>query len=154
MLDEKSSNTMSVMVLCTALDEVTTQDLATKMLAEELATYTTLTPGTTSLYYWEGKPEQEYEVQMILKTTVPHQQALLEYLKSYHPYQTPELLALPITHGSTDYLSWLNVFSRRSYYFAALPFPPDYSTRRDVYNLFLWIKSLLSTFSKTSATLI
>ncbi|SPZ73290.1 divalent-cation tolerance protein CutA [Shigella boydii] len=67
------------------------------MLAEKLAACATLNPGATSLYYWEGKLEQEYEVQMILKTTVSHQQALLECLKSHHPYQTPELLVLPVT---------------------------------------------------------
>ena len=107
MLDEKSSNTTSVVVLCTAPDEATAQDLAAKVLAEKLAACATLIPGATSLYYWEGKLEQEYEVQMILKTTVSHQQALLECLKSHHPYQTPELLVLPVTHGDTDYLSWL-----------------------------------------------
>ena len=112
MLDEKSSNTASVVVLCTAPDEATAQDLAAKVLAEKLAACATLIPGATSLYYWEGKLEQEYEVQMILKTTVSHQQALLECLKSHHPYQTPELLVLPVTHGDTDYLSWLNASLR------------------------------------------
>ncbi|MFO6485542.1 divalent cation tolerance protein CutA [Escherichia coli] len=111
MLDEKSSNTASVVVLCTAPDEATAQDLAAKVLAK-LAACATLIPGATSLYYWEGKLEQEYEVQMILKTTVSHQQALLECLKSHHPYQTPELLVLPVTHGDTDYLSWLNASLR------------------------------------------
>ena len=101
MLDEKSSNTASVVVLCTAPDEATAQDLAAKVLAEKLAACATLIPGATSLYYWEGKLEQEYEVQMILKTTVSH-----------HPYQTPELLVLPVTHGDTDYLSWLNASLR------------------------------------------
>ena len=102
----------SVVVLCTAPDEATAQDLAAKVLAEKLAACATLIPGATSLYYWEGKLEQEYEVQMILKTTVSHQQALLECLKSHHPYQTPELLVLPVTHGDTDYLSWLNASLR------------------------------------------
>ena len=88
------------------------RDLAAKVLAEKLAACATLIPGATSLYYWEGKLEQEYEVQMILKTTVSHQQALLECLKSHHPYQTPELLVLPVTHGDTDYLSWLNASLR------------------------------------------
>ncbi len=88
-------------------------DLAAKVLAEKLAACATLLPpGATSLYYWEGKLEQEYEVQMILKTTVSHQQALIDCLKSHHPYQTPELLVLPVTHGDTDYLSWLNASLR------------------------------------------
>ena len=49
------------------------------------------------------KLEQEYEVQMLLKTDLAHQQALLDCLKSHHPYQTPELLVLPVTHGDNDY---------------------------------------------------
>lgn len=64
------------------------------------------------LYYWEGKLEQEYEVQMLLKTDLAHQQALLDCLKSHHPYQTPELLVLPVTHGDNDYLSWLTASLR------------------------------------------
>jgi uncharacterized protein involved in tolerance to divalent cations len=64
------------------------------------------------LYYWEGKLEQEYEVQMLLKTNLANQQALLDCLKSHHPYQTPELLVLPVVHGDNDYLSWLNASLR------------------------------------------
>ncbi|EPC5158514.1 divalent cation tolerance protein CutA [Salmonella enterica] len=111
MLDVKSQDISipeAVVVLCTAPDEAT----AAKVLAEKLAACATLLPGATSLYYWEGKLEQEYEVQMILKTTVSHQQALIDCLKSHHPYQTPELLVLPVTHGDTDYLSWLNASLR------------------------------------------
>ena len=98
----------AVVVLCTAPDEATAQDLAAKVLAEKLAACVTLMPNATSLYYWEGKLEQEYEVQMLLKSDTEHQQKLLECLKSHHPYQTPELLVLPVTHGDNTYLSWLN----------------------------------------------
>lgn len=49
MLDEESSNTASVVVLCTAPDEATAQDLAAKVLAEKLAACATLIPGATSL---------------------------------------------------------------------------------------------------------
>jgi periplasmic divalent cation tolerance protein len=101
----------AVVVLCTAPDEASAQDLAAKVLAEKLAACVTLLPGATSLYYWEGKLEQEYEVQMLLKTNT-NQQALLDCLKSHHPYQTPELLVLPVVHGDNDYLSWLNASLR------------------------------------------
>lgn len=112
MLAEKSLGSDAVVVLCTAPDEATAQELAAKVLAERLAACATLIPGATSFYYWEGKLEEEYEVQMILKTATSHQQALLECLKAHHPYQTPELLVLPVTHGDTDYLSWLNASLR------------------------------------------
>ncbi|AWS79811.1 divalent cation tolerance protein CutA [Enterobacter hormaechei] len=102
----------AVVVLCTAPDEASAQDLAAKVLAEKLAACVTLLPGATSLYYWEGKLEQEYEVQMLLKTNLTNQQALLDCLKSHHPYQNPELLVLPVVHGDNDYLSWLNASLR------------------------------------------
>ena len=100
-------NTQAVVILCTAPDEATAQELATLVLAEKLAACVTLLPGATSLYYWEGKMEQEYEVQMLLKSDIDHQEALIACLKSHHPYQTPELLVLPVSHGDSDYLSWL-----------------------------------------------
>ena len=102
----------AVVVLCTAPDEASAQDLAAKVLAEKWAACVTLLPGATSLYYWEGKLEQEYEVQMLLKTNRANQQALLDCLKSHHPYQTPELLVLPVLHGDNDYLTWLNASLR------------------------------------------
>ena len=102
----------AVVVLCTAPDEATAQDLAAKALAEKLAACVTILPGATSLYYWEDKLEQEYEVQLLLKTDVAHLDDLFACLKSHHPYQTPELLALPVSHGEHDYLTWLNASLR------------------------------------------
>lgn len=101
------STTQAVVILCTAPDEATAQALASRMLVEKLAACVTLLPGATSLYSWEGKMEQAYEVQMLLKSDIAHQEALLACLKSHHPYQTPELLVLPVTHGDSEYLSWL-----------------------------------------------
>lgn len=102
----------AVVILCTAPDEATAQELAAKVLGEKLAACVTLLPGATSLYYWEGKLEQEYEVQMVLKSDTSRQEPLLRCLKNLHPYQTPELLVLPVLHGDSDYLSWLNASLR------------------------------------------
>ncbi|GAK28503.1 MULTISPECIES: divalent cation tolerance protein CutA [Serratia] len=102
------SDCEAVVILCTAPDEATAQDLAARVLGERLAACATLLPGATSLYYWEGKLEQEYEVQMLFKSDRRHQDALLNYLKQHHPYQTPELLVLPVMAGDKDYLLWIN----------------------------------------------
>ncbi|KEY59691.1 divalent cation tolerance protein CutA [Serratia sp. DD3] len=102
------SDCEAIVILCTVPDEATAQELAARVLAEKLAACATLLPGASSLYYWEGKLEQEYEVQMLFKSDQQHQQALLTYLKQHHPYQTPELLVLPVLAGDKDYLSWIN----------------------------------------------
>lgn len=98
----------AIVVLCTAPDEASAQDLAAQVLGEKLAACATLLPGATSIYYWEGKLQQEYEVQLLFKSDTDNQQALLSYIKQHHPYQTPELLVLPVQGGDKDYLSWLN----------------------------------------------
>ncbi|CAI1014726.1 MULTISPECIES: divalent cation tolerance protein CutA [Serratia] len=102
------SDCEAIVILCTAPDEATAQDLAARVLGEKLAACATLLPGASSLYYWEGKLEQEYEVQMLFKSDRHHQDALLNYLKQHHPYQTPELLVLPVMAGDKDYLLWIN----------------------------------------------
>ncbi|KFK92525.1 MULTISPECIES: divalent cation tolerance protein CutA [unclassified Serratia (in: enterobacteria)] len=102
------SDCEAIVILCTTPDEATAQDLAARVLGEKLAACATLLPGASSLYYWEGKLEQEYEVQMLFKSDRQHQQALLTYLKQHHPYQIPELLVLPVMAGDKDYLSWIN----------------------------------------------
>ncbi|EFE97605.1 divalent cation tolerance protein CutA [Serratia odorifera] len=102
------SDCNAVVILCTAPDEATAQELAARVLGEKLAACATLLPGVSSLYYWEGKLEQEYEVQMLFKSDKQHQHALLSHLKQHHPYQTPELLVLPVMTGDKDYLSWIN----------------------------------------------
>lgn len=104
--------TEAVVVLCTAPDEASAQELASLVLNEKLAACVTLLPGASSLYYWDGRLEQEYEVQMLLKSDRLHQEALLNCLKQHHPYQTPELLVLPVCAGDKDYLSWLNASLR------------------------------------------
>ncbi|HEJ7918899.1 divalent cation tolerance protein CutA [Serratia marcescens] len=102
------SDCEAVVILCTAPDEASAQELAARVLGDKLAACATLLPGATSLYYWEGKLEQEYEVQMLFKSDSRHQQALLDTLKQHHPYQTPELLVLPVMAGDKDYLLWIN----------------------------------------------
>ncbi|RPE04594.1 divalent cation tolerance protein CutA [Candidatus Pantoea deserta] len=98
----------AVVILCTAPDEACAHRLAAQALASRLAACATLLPGATSLYVWQGKLEQAREVQLLLKSDSAHQQALMDLLKREHPYEVPELLALPVQYGDSEYLSWLH----------------------------------------------
>ncbi len=98
----------NVVILCTAPDEASAHDLAARLLDKKLAACVTMLPGALSMYCWEGKLEQQHEIQMLIKSHVRHQQALMTLIKSHHPYHTPELLVLPVLGGDPDYLSWLN----------------------------------------------
>ena len=98
----------AAIILCTAPDQACAQQLAKVALEAKLAACVTLLPGVTSYYVWQGKLEQANEVQMLLKCDSDHQQALMDLLKGAHPYDVPELLALPVQHGDSEYLSWLH----------------------------------------------
>lgn len=98
----------AVVILCTTPDQATAEHLAGLALEARLAACVTLLPGATSWYLWQGKMEQSNEVQMLLKCDSDHQQALCDLLKDAHPYDVPELLALPVQYGDSEYLSWLH----------------------------------------------
>ena len=67
----------------------------------------TLLPGATSIYRWEGAITEEPEVMVLLKTDAARWDALAAAVQQRHPYQVPELLAVPVAHGLPAYLSWL-----------------------------------------------
>ncbi|OZI14918.1 divalent-cation tolerance protein CutA [Sodalis-like symbiont of Philaenus spumarius] len=92
------------LILCTAPDDACARAISRCLLAACV----TLLLGATSLYYWQGALEQEAQVQLLIKSYVAQQQAVLAQIKAHHPYQPPELLVLPIIGGDPDYLSWLN----------------------------------------------
>ena len=67
----------------------------------------TLLPAATSIYRWEGAITEESEVVVLLKTDATRWDALAAAVQQRHPYQVPELLALPVSRGLPKYLSWL-----------------------------------------------
>ena len=64
-------------------------------------------PHVRSLYRWEGKIEDDAESLLILKTREDLVAALEKALLEIHPYDTPELLSLPVDHGAERYLDWV-----------------------------------------------
>jgi periplasmic divalent cation tolerance protein len=61
----------------------------------------------TSIYIWEGIPQVDREQQLVMKTAADATDALLDFLRTRHPYDVPEFIVLPIVDGSEDYLSWI-----------------------------------------------
>jgi len=61
----------------------------------------------TSFYWWQGKLEEEQEWRCTLKTTQEAYQRLEQKIKEVHPYDTPEIIVIPILRGSKDYLNWV-----------------------------------------------
>lgn len=97
----------ALVVLTTLGDEDEARKLVTALVAERLVACGTLLTGARSIYRWEEELTEESEVVVLLKTDVAKWDALCAAVKERHPYQVPELLALPVARGLDLYLSWL-----------------------------------------------
>src|SRR6266404_9783856 len=95
------------LVLVTAPDLKTARHLARAALQSRLIACANLFPKIESHYRWRGKIETSPEVLLLMKTTRARLAALEKLVLSKHPYDTPEFLVLPLTHGNSRYLAWL-----------------------------------------------
>jgi periplasmic divalent cation tolerance protein len=81
--------------------------IARALVSERLAACAQIVPGLTSIYMWEEMLRHDDEVLLIIKTTEDAWPALRDRLAALHPYDTPEVVAIPVTHASYDYLAWV-----------------------------------------------
>lgn len=81
--------------------------LARGLVEERLAACVHVLPAGQSVYRWQESIETAQEHTLLIKTTSAGYAALEAWLLMRHPYQTPEIAALPITQGLPDYLNWI-----------------------------------------------
>jgi periplasmic divalent cation tolerance protein len=96
-----------LLVLCTAPDEDTAARLAHALLEARSAACVNLLPGVRSIYRWQGGVEEAREVQLLIKTRAARFAEVERVLRTHHPYEVPEIIALPVDAGGADYLAWL-----------------------------------------------
>ena len=97
----------AIVVLVTASNEDEAAKIGKALVEERLAACANIIPKIRSIYRWEGKVADEPEAMMLIKTTDGAFDALLERVKELHSYSVPEIIALPIGAGSSEYLSWI-----------------------------------------------
>ena len=102
----KTANPFAV-VLVTAPDLKTARGLARGAVETRLVACVNLVPGIESHYWWQGKLEQSKEVLLVMKTRKAQLSALEQFVLQRHPYDTPEMLSLPLDRGTAKYLDWL-----------------------------------------------
>ncbi len=98
----------ALVVLTTLGTEADARALVTALVEQRLIACGTVVPAARSIYRWEGKVTEAGEVLVLLKTSAARWDALRSSVERLHPYQVPELLALPVTHGLEQYMSWLS----------------------------------------------
>jgi periplasmic divalent cation tolerance protein len=97
----------ALVVLCTFPSDEVASDIARLLLERRLAACVHLFPTGRSLYHWEGTLCDDAEVTALCKTTPAAFATLRDALVDAHPYDCPEVLALPVADGHDDYLRWL-----------------------------------------------
>ena len=96
-----------IVVLCSCPDETLSRQISTALVTEGLATCVNRVSGMRSTYRWQGELRDDAEVLLIAKTSLDRYAELELRLKALHPYEVPEIIALPIIAGAVDYLAWL-----------------------------------------------
>ncbi len=96
-----------VVVLCTVPDAETARHLARLLVEARLAACVNIVPSLTSIYRWKGTIEEDGELLLIVKTRDALFEPLRERLVDAHPYEVPEVVALPVDAVHDAYGRWL-----------------------------------------------
>jgi periplasmic divalent cation tolerance protein len=96
-----------VVTLCTCPDESVANTIAERLVEEGLAACVSQLPGVKSVFLWQGKIEQDREVLLLIKTTSLRFDEVSRRIRELHPYDLPEIIAIPVSRGLPDYLNWV-----------------------------------------------
>lgn len=100
-------NTYKV-ILCTVPDEGTAAQISRALVTEKLAACCNIIPGLRSIYRWKGDICDDAEYLLIIKTRAEAYERLEKRIRELHPYETPEVLALTVNRGLSNYLKWVD----------------------------------------------
>ena len=96
-----------IVVLVTVPDQDLAVALARTLVEEKLIACVNILPGVRSIYAWQGKVCDDSELLCVLKTRRALFEAVRARVTALHPYQVPEIVALPLVEGNPPYLAWL-----------------------------------------------
>jgi periplasmic divalent cation tolerance protein len=97
----------ALIALCTCPDAAVADRIARTLVEERLAACVNRLPGVESTYRWNGAVSVDEEVLLVIKTSRARYAALEARLVALHPYEVPELIAVPIGAGHAPYLAWI-----------------------------------------------
>jgi periplasmic divalent cation tolerance protein len=101
--------TESYIIITTTTDnKVDAEKIARLLVEKRLAACVQIAGPVTSTYRWKGQVETAQEWQCIIKSRAEFFDKIAEAVKAVHPYETPEIIAVPVVAGSRDYLNWMS----------------------------------------------
>jgi periplasmic divalent cation tolerance protein len=104
--------TDAIVVLVTVPTPERAAEIARVLVEEKLAACGNVVPGLRSIYRWEGQVHDDQEALLVVKTARSRFEALRDRVLALHPYQVPEIVALPIEAGHAPYLAWIAAETR------------------------------------------
>ncbi len=100
--------TQTIITLCTCPDKQSAEKVARLLVEEKLAACVNILPNIRSIYSWQGQIESAEEQLLIIKSPQAGYQAIETAILSLHPYELPEIIAVPIERGLPEYINWIN----------------------------------------------
>ncbi len=97
----------AILVMTNAPDQATAAALADSLVKQHLAACVNILGPCSSVYHWQGTVETSTEIPLLIKTTRDRYDAVEQAITALHPYELPEVVAVPIIAGLPAYLGWL-----------------------------------------------
>ena len=102
-----TASSQILLVLTNFPNDTSARQLAEMLIDRRLAACVNILQGCTSVYRWQGLIETADEVPVLIKTTRQRYEAVEQTIKSLHPYELPEIIAVPVIDGLPAYLQWI-----------------------------------------------
>ena len=94
-------------VLTNLPDPASAEAMAAALIEARLAACVNILAPCRSVYRWKEAVERASEVPLVIKTTAGRYAALEAAIRKHHPYELPEIVALPVDRGLPEYLAWI-----------------------------------------------
>jgi periplasmic divalent cation tolerance protein len=97
-----------LLVLCSCPEASTAERIARVLIESKAAACVNVLPGMRSIYVWRGAVETSDEQLLLIKTSASVYPAVEALIRDQHPYELPEVIAVPIVRGLASYLNWID----------------------------------------------
>ncbi|NLO81148.1 MAG: divalent-cation tolerance protein CutA [Xanthomonadaceae bacterium] len=98
-----------LVLLCTCPTMEAAQEIASTLVEDGAAACVNIVTGLTSVYRWQGETRNDSELLLVVKTTAAAYRRAEETIQRLHPYELPEIIAVPVVKGLSDYLHWVTL---------------------------------------------
>ena len=102
----------TLLVVTTLPDRASAEKLAALLIERRLAACVNILAPCSSVYRWRGETQRDEEHPLLIKTARDRYAELEASIRANHPYELPEIIAVPVTHGLPAYLQWVESETR------------------------------------------